>query len=120
MPKQNPAARWNRTQLAEKLHAIGKDLRTLAADIKRPQANAAAISSWHREVASYVHDMSALLAGEIPHSDRVMHKAEELRGASDILVQWADSPTDDTGNKARAAQLTGIAEAIDAFADKLL
>ena len=74
MPKTT--SHWNRRQMAEKLKSLGNDLRILAADIKRPQTPCAAISSWHREVAGCVEDMSALLAGEMPNSDRAMHKAE--------------------------------------------
>lgn len=117
MPKTSP---WNRRQLAEKLKSLGNDLRILAAAIRRPQTPCAAISSWHREVAGYVEDMSALLAGEMPNSDRAMHKAEELRGVSQVLQQWSERPADDTGNKARAAQLDGIAASLGVFADKLL
>ena len=118
-PAKRPS-RWNLTQLVERLHSLARDLRALAADIQSDHASAAAVASWHREHATYVDDMRSLLAGEMPGSDAALAKAEDLRGVSQVLQDWAASPTDRTGTQGRAAQLCGVSASIDAFATGLL
>ena len=118
MPNK-PLARWKTKQGVEKLRSIARDLQGLATSIVRPEATAAAVASWHREVAGYLRDMSALVSGELSHSDAALHQAEELRACADILTEWANHPTDRTGNHARAAQLRGVAAGVLAFADKI-
>lgn len=113
-------ARWNFIQLQEKLQSLAKDVRTLAKDIQRHDAERAAVSAWQREVASYLQDMASLLGHELPASDKAVYKADELRSEAVVLAQWAAYPTDATGNAARAAQLQGVANGIAAFADGLL
>lgn len=119
MPNTKPPARWKTTQIVEKLRSLARDLQGLATSIVRPEASAAAIGSWHREVAGYLRDMSALIAGELSHSDAALHQAEDLRTCSDVLTEWANHPTDRTGNQGRAAQLQGVAAGVRAFADKI-
>ena len=112
-------ARWKTTQIVEKLRSIARDLQGLATSIVRPEATAAAVASWHREVAGYLRDMSALVSGELSHSGAALHQAEELRACAEILTEWANRPTDHSGNHGRAADLRGVARSVMAFADKL-
>lgn len=118
MPEKLPS-RWKTVQIAEKLRSIARELQGLALSIVRQDATAAAVSSWHREVAGYLHDMSALVAGELSHSDAALHQAADLRTCAEVLTEWANHPTDRTGNHGRAAQLRGVADGVRAFADKL-
>ena len=125
MPTQKPCAKrasgWNVQQLVEKLRSLARDLRTHAVFVKNDRStNPALLAEWHRELAGFVADMGSLLAGEMPGSDASLAKAEELRGVSQILAEWAAWPTDATGNQSRAAQLLGVSDAVEAFAERLL
>lgn len=120
MPTDKQAPRWIRQQLAEKLHALAQDMRDLASDIQRPQTSVLAAFRWQLNVSSYVRDASQLLAGELPNSACAVAKASEMMSSADVLREWSLHPTDATGNKARAAQITGVAASIDDFAERRL
>ena len=113
-------SRWKKTQIAEKLHGVAQELRSLAyglADYRFSTNEAAA--SRQREVSSYLDDVSSLLAGQMPDWDAARQKASDLTACAEILKAWAANPTDRTGLLSRVAQLRGVADSIDAFICRL-